>query len=821
MLRSRGVHRQLVWWGFVFGIGWAVLFGLTLAFPLPNPSQNFARIVVDEHGEPLRVFADHQGVWRYQVSIDEVSPAYLSALLNYEDRWFYRHRGVNPFALLRAAGQWLANGRLISGGSTITMQVARIISPHPRTVAGKALQMFRAVQLELSYSKQDILTLYLNSAPFGGTVEGVQAASYMYFGKSANQLSDAEAALLAVLPQSPTRLRPDRHPKRAQQARDKVLTRLQTFGVWSESRVSEAMMESVIAQRISAPKVAPLLARRAIQTYPQAPVIRTTLNKNLQKSIEQIVEDYTVSLSDKTSAAVLVLDNRTAEIKAYVGSAKFDDLHRFGHVDMVTANRSPGSTLKPFLYGLAIDEGLIHEQSLLLDVPSNFSGYRPENFHQGYSGPVSARQALQRSLNVPAVQVLQELGAQTFYAHLASAGLPLQLPKNAKPNLSLILGGGGASLEHLTAAFSALGRGGMVSQPIFVKSGEAVGEAVSAENTTEPLGLHSVGRPLLTPQSAWIVGEMLRGVALNSVHRKTVIASRSPRIAFKTGTSYGYRDAWVLASSQRYTFGVWVGRPDGTPSAENVGRQTAVPLLQRVLALFGEADLAPPKRPHGVTQGKVCWPLGGLQSLQKAEECHRPKRAWLAGGTAPATLREPLMAEWAGYRIPVKTDSDGYRVLPGCERMGELVASHLQHKNIAVWPQAVEPWLPQKWRRQTLLPPLASRCDSLEAGATNNLVLEGIREGAQYYPLAGTHPHSSHSLKLQVSLRGAASGSVEWFLDGRWLTSTERSAEAVAPFHQVTIGEPSSGSLSQGQHSLSVMDAAGRFLEVTFYVGEG
>lgn len=778
------VRLSLVWLS-IYCVGQLSLIVLCALLPLPerNDKHDFAKVVVDSRGEPLRVFADSNGVWRYQVALDDVSPLYIEALLTYEDRWFYWHRGVNPFALLRGAGQWVLNGRLISGGSTLSMQVARILEPHPRTFVGKARQMFRAIQLERTHSKQQILTLYLNYAPFGGPVEGVQAASYIYFGKPAKQLTHAEAALLAVLPQAPSRLRPDRYAQRAEQARNKVLARMQHFNVWSQQQVNEAKQEPVIARHISAPKTAPLLARRLIQQYPQQQVIHSTLDKNLQQALETIAQDYALTLPQKTSTAILVIDNHTMAVRAYVGSANFDDLTRYGHVDMITANRSPGSTLKPFLYGMAIDEGLIHEQSLLLDTPTDFAGYRPENFAQDFSGPVSTRQALQRSLNVPAVQVLDALGPQAFYARLASAGLTLKLPAEAAPNLSLILGGAAASLEDLTATFAAIGRGGVTRAPVYLQNQTPAPE-----------------RTLLSAASAWVVGDILRGVALNSAHRQTVIAANTPRIAFKTGTSYGYRDAWVLAASEHYTIGVWVGRPDGTPTAQNVGRENAVPLLRKTLALFSDAQLAPPKRPAGLSREIICWPLGGLKQLQSAAECLREKSAWLLDGAAPPTLREPLMAQWSSYKLTLAVNAKGEQVLPQCMSSAQTGAT--QNITLAVWPRVLEPWLPQKWRRAHLLPVLAANCKLAVRDTGQQLVLEGISNNAEYYPAPG-----QSNITLQPSVRGA-SGKVEWFVNGVWVAAT------VGNSHSLELAK-----LAVGKHTLSVMDAAGRFDEIVFYVG--
>ena len=346
----------------------------------------------------------------------------------------------------------------------MTQQVARLLHPRPRTLPGKARELLRALQLEWHLSKREILTLYLNHAPFGGTLEGVQAASYGYLGKSAADLSDAEAALLAVLPQAPSRLRPDRHPVRAQNARDKVLRRLRTCGVWSGERVDAAQDESVAALRLTQPRNAPLLARRLVRELPDAPVIQTTLHGPLQTALEDYLRDYVARYSGGVSAAVLVLDSATLDTLAYLGSADFLDDARAGHVDMVRAVRSPGSTLKPFIFGLAMDDGLIHSESLLVDAPRTRARYRPANFGGGFQGPVSAAESLRRSLNLPAVQVLEALGPGRFADRLNGAGVAMRVPGDGSPSLALALGGAGVRLEHLAGAFRALSSGGCRGQ---------------------------------------------------------------------------------------------------------------------------------------------------------------------------------------------------------------------------------------------------------------------------------------------------------------------------------------------------------------------
>lgn len=359
-------------------------------WPLPLPRDDQARVVLAEDGTPLWRFADANGVWRYPVQVSKVSPLYLDALLTYEDRWFFQHTGVNPLALGRAAWQNLSGGRVLSGGSTLSMQVARLLDPHERTLPGKLRQLWRTAQLEWHLSKPQILELYLNRAPFGGTLQGVAAASWAYLGKSPQQLTRSEAALLAVLPQAPSRLRPDRHPQRAQVARDKVLRRLAEYRVWPQTAVSEALQEPLLLAPRLEPSLAPLLARR-LNRPGSPPLIRTTIDVGLQRRLEDLLLGWRARLPDHTSAAVVVVETENMAVRAYLGSVDINDARRFGHVDMITAMRSPGSTLKPFLYGMAMDAGLIHSESLLQDVPRRFGDYRPGNFSQGFSGPVSAR----------------------------------------------------------------------------------------------------------------------------------------------------------------------------------------------------------------------------------------------------------------------------------------------------------------------------------------------------------------------------------------------------------------------------------------------
>jgi len=716
---------------------------------LPDKQQIFARVVTDRHGYPLRTFADSEGVWRYQVSLDQVSPRYVEALLGYEDRWFWHHPGVNPIAMMRAAWLNMRYGRLVSGGSTLTMQVARLLHPHPRTMTGKLQQVLRAFQLEWHLSKDQILTLYLNLAPFGGTRQGVQAASFAYLGKPADQLSDAEAALLAVLPQAPSRLRPDRYPDRAKAARDKVLNRLAEHSIWTRAEVADAMVEPVLALAPELPVVAPLLARRLIKEAPRRAVIGSTLDIALQQRVAGYVRQFSRRLPEQTSAAVLVVDNATAEVLVYVGSADFGSSERFGHVDMVQAWRSPGSTLKPFLYGMALDQGMIHTQSLLADVPRSWGTYRPENFSRGFSGPVSVTDALQRSLNVPVIDLLERYGPKRFVTELGNAGLPLTIP-GGSGNLAVILGGAGARLEQLVAAYRALANGGQVQALKF-----------TADEVLPP------GRYLFSPQSAWLVQQMLSDIRGTDQFNSSTLFRDKQRLAWKTGTSYGFRDAWAIGVSATYTIGVWVGRPDGTASPGQSGRNTAGRLLFAVADRLPDA-FTPIAQPEGVSEQPICWPSGRLASLDKAGHCHQRRNAWLIDGQAPPTWhsveqqanRSSVFSFWVD---PVT----GKRVAPECPVAGQ------RRQSVALWPQMLEPWLPASYRRSQQIPALADGC-GLSQSLASRFSIIGLEDGSRIRAAGASKVRPE--ISLQVS---GGEGRVSWYINGRFWRQIGASVTAV------------------------------------------
>jgi penicillin-binding protein 1C len=572
----------------IAGTAFAIIFFATAAFaawvvslgPLPlAQARHVSTTVVDRNGKLLRAYAMADGRWRLPVDAKTaVDPGYLKLLLAYEDRRFYSHAGVDPFALGRAALQFVTRGHIVSGGSTLTMQLARLMEPRrERSVYAKLRQMVRALEIERQLTKDQILDLYLALAPFGGNLEGVRAASIGYFGKEPKRLSLAEAALLVALPQSPENRRLDRHPDVARIARDRVLSRMVEDGRVSDEDAVQAKAVPVPRLRKPMPILAPHSADQAMAIVKDADVIALTLDSNLQKVLEALARDRATALGPNISIAIIAVDNESGDVLARIGSPDYFDDRRAGQVDMTRAVRSPGSTLKPFIYGLAFEDGFVHPESLIDDRPIRFGSYAPENFDMTFQGTVPVRKALQLSLNVPAIALLDRVGASRLSSRLKQAGANLVLPKDEAPGLAMGLGGVGVTLQDLVQLYSGLARLG---------STRPLRELVRAnDDQRDPLRL-------MDQVAAWQVGNVLIGTPPpeNGVHN---------RIAFKTGTSYGYRDAWSVGFDGRMTIGVWVGRPDGAPVPGLVGRTAAAPILFDAFARVGKLPAALPKPPKG------------------------------------------------------------------------------------------------------------------------------------------------------------------------------------------------------------------------------
>lgn len=583
-------------------------------------------VVLDAEGGVLRPFATPEGAWRLETRPDTVDPLYLRMLLLVEDRRHSWHPGVDPLAVARATGQALTHGRIISGASTLSMQAARLLEPSARTLAAKLAEAARALQLRWRLGADGVLSLYLSLAPFGGPLEGVRAASLAWFGKEPTHLSPAEAALLVALPQLPERLRPDRFPDAARAARAKVLDRSAAAGLIAADVAAAAKATPLPRRMLALPMRAPHLAERLVAGAPGGAAIPTTIDPALQRALEVLGRAHLARLEPGGDVAVLVLANKDRRLLAHLGSGDWQRRQ----LDLSRAVRSPGSTLKPFIYAVAFDDLSLHPGTQIADTPRRFGDWMPRNFDHGFHGMVTARDALQRSLNVPAVQVLERVGPARLAALLQQTGAALDLPAAAEPGLPLALGGVGIRLTDLAMLYAALGDGGRV-RPIVERLDQPA--AVAAALVGEP-----AARAVLTILED---SPMPDGIAGG-----TGIAGRR-RVAFKTGTSYGYRDAWTVGVSADYTVAVWVGRADAAPRPGEAGRQAAAPLMFRIF------DLLPP-------EGTRPAPAEPDHALFRAAP--PPALARLDGG-GPATLAaipsEPLRILFPPDGAEVEALADG------------------------------------------------------------------------------------------------------------------------------------------------------------------
>ncbi|WP_233636126.1 penicillin-binding protein 1C [Hymenobacter setariae] len=536
-------------------------------FPLPLAPQ-YSPLVLAHDGTVLHAYLNPTQKWRMKTELPEITPALQTAIIAKEDQYFRYHFGVNPVALVQAAGRNLLGHGRTTGASTITMQVARLLEPKERTFGNKLLEMLRATQLEAHYSKAEILQLYLNLVPYGSNIEGVKSAALLYFQQPPHYLSLAQTVTLAIIPNRPSGLVLGRNNDQILQERNRWLRYFGQEHLFPPQDIADALLEPLDARRHPAPTLAPHLARRLVQAQPGTPLIHSTLRPATQAKAEDLARNYVRRLATLgiSQAAVLVVNNRTHAVEAYVGSADFGDQGSSGQVDGVRAVRSPGSTLKPLLYGLALDRGLLTPKTVLPDVPTNFQGFRPENFDKHCQGEVTMERALTYSLNIPAVRVLSEVGVPAFTSTLRQAGFRQVARDAPRLGLSTILGGCGATLEELTGLYSALATKGRWTPPALTTTQGAVGASARP-------------RQLLSEASAYLLTDILAQRTRPDLPVDAASSRHLPRIAWKTGTSYGRRDAWSIGYNKDYTIGVWVGNFSGQGSPALTGADVASPLL--------------------------------------------------------------------------------------------------------------------------------------------------------------------------------------------------------------------------------------------------
>ena len=748
--------------------------------PLPST------VVMDRNGVWLRAFTSpDDDIWRLpETSLEAISPRLQTAMLTYEDQWFYHHWGINPVSIVSATVDNLKAGKIVRGGSTITMQLARLMEPKNRTLQNKFIEMFRALQLELTYTKSEILTFYFNMLPYGGNIVGSGAAARLYFNKPQSALSLGEAALLAAIPNSPERLRLDRFPERARKARKKVLLRMRDAGKISEQQLQEALQEPIPTERYPLPFKAPHLSRLLASKQPsftsqnaENQWIRTTIDQRYQDTAERILRERLRPLQGQgvSTGAVVILDTKSHEVLAMVGSHDFFDKASAGQVNGTLALRSPGSTLKPFIYALAIDKGLITPQTLLFDVPVDYAGYTPINYDEKFTGYVTAREALARSLNVPAVNLYAKMGKNHLFGFLRHAGIST-LSDREEYGLSLVLGGCGINLLELTNLYAGLANMGEFAPYKLIKSRDAVGE--KRKGTPPSTSAASPASRLLRPETSWIVTEMLTTLKRPDFPNSFEHTGTMPKVAWKTGTSYGHRDAWSIGYSPELTIGVWVGNFNGTGSPILSGSEAAAPILFALFtALSGEKAHQWFTEPANLKTRLVC----ALTGLPLSPHCLTSTSDVFIPGIS--AVRECHIHK--SIQVDIAT---GERLCSSC-RPGR----QFHEETIAVWPAEVATWLNANGFAVPQLPTHNADCTRPLAG-TQPIILSPARDTV--YHIRSNVPVEYQKIRLSGSVSGDTQ-EIFWFLNGELIFK----GQAVDPTFLTPVA---------GKHELTCIDGAGR-----------
>lgn len=721
-------------------------------FPIRLP-QDYSTLVYAADGSLLHAFLSPDEKWRMEFELDEITPQIKQAFIAKEDRFFYQHPGVNPFAAFRASLQNLLSGRRESGASTITMQAVRLIEPRPRTFVNKLIESVRAFQLEWHYGKEEILRLYLNRVPCGGNIEGIKAASHFYFGKPPVRLSLAEVTTLTIIPNRPSSLNPGKDPTALLGARNTWLRRFQQQDAFHPSEIEDALKEPLQISRKAKPNAAPHLSLRLHRSHPGQTQLHTNLEPAMQLAVENLAAAHVNHLKSEgvTNAAAIVIHNPTRKVVAYMGSNDFADSTHHGQVDGLQALRSPGSALKPMVYALATDQGLITPKRVLYDIPANFAGYQPENYDGGLRGPVSAEKALSWSLNIPAVRLLKDLTVDRMAETLSRTGFASIEKQTPQLGLSLALGGCGVTPEEMGGLYAMFASYGAYA-PLRYLEDDPVREPV----------------PILSPQSAWILAEMLTQTNRPDLPMSWKSSEDVPQIAWKTGTSYGRRDAWSIGYNPRFTVVVWVGRFSGEPVPSISGAETATPLLFKI---FREIDRQSRKewylQPPGIETHWVCAATG----LPPGELCNQLSLdLHLSNQRKPATCDHRVLVRISpdtseSYCMSCSPDF-GFAEIPFINASPELTA----------------------WYRSTAspiatIPPHNPHCERVFHGSGPRITS----------PVAGMEYWVSPSDSLKLALQAQVESDVRqvlWYLDDRLLGATPAGGVMFclpeSGFHKVT-----------------------------------
>ncbi len=750
-----------------------IIFDFLFPFPKDSLRRDPTVVVTDKDGNPIRFFLPKDEHWRLPVKLEDISPDLIEAVIASEDRWFHHHPGINPFAVIRALYTNIKAGKVVSGASTIPMQIARISNPKPRTLLSKLEEAFRALQLKWHFNDSQLVEIYLNITPYGGNIEGIGAASYFYLGKEPTALSPADVALLTVLPRSPTAYDPAVNPSEALRARNRVLMQLLKRGVFTASRVKEAMKEPVPTRRRNAPFNAPHFTQIAWDKYRDKDRIETTLDFSIQKVAEESARRRIGELRGQgiDNLAIVVIENKGRKLRAMIGSSDFFEKHYAGQVNNALARRSPGSALKPFLYAMALDRGLVIPATFMLDIPTDFSGYVPKNYDGVYRGRVTMREALIRSLNVPAARLLSEVGLDDFHKLLLEGGLTTLDRPVSQYGLPLILGSGEVTLLDLTNLYATLAQGG-IHYPVRITTNDTrdYEEKVLFSKEASYLitqTLTELGRPDM-PSPTW---ELTKDV---------------PQVAWKTGTSYGHRDAWAVGYSGKYTIGVWVGNPSGRGQKGISGGEHAAPLLFDLFRAI-EGNGAKPEKPVGLR-------LGTIEVCKESHLLPTPfcdERVLVT--YIPGRSRIPV----DNYSKQVFIDSETGEML-----LGDCIAIRPhQAKIINTYPPELVAWWRAEGRVITSVPPLSPFCKEVPPQLPPKIASP---DEATPYRMLLSMPIDYQKVQL-IARTSPEVERLYWYQDGKLVASTKPDARLFIP-------------LEAGIHRLVVVDSSGRSDSIIYSV---
>lgn len=740
---------------------------LDFLFPLSGLYPPYSSVYLDRSGRVLRIFLARDQMWRIRLQDDEVSPYLRQTVLLYEDRYFYYHPGINPVAVVRAAFVNLRAGRVKQGASTITMQVARLIQPKSRTLLNKMLEVFRAFQLEWHYSKDEILAMYFNMAPYGGNIVGAEAAAYIYFGKSNRQFSRGEAAILTLIPQNPLKNCPSHDPERIRTLRDQLLERLDRSGLITPEEKRESQSEPIPADKRRMPFMIPHLSNRLNRLQQNQDRVETTIDLDIQLTAQQILQSRLSPLLSQhiTNGAVVVIENISHHVMALVGSHDYFDRENQGQVNGANALRSPGSALKPFVYALALEQGFISPLSRIPDIPVSYGGYEPENYDGIYHGLVTTEEALSRSLNVPAVGLAAQVGYGNLYDFLKNAGLTSLNRSKDYYGLSLILGGCEVKLLELTNLYSGLANGGIFQEAVFVKNRPPTQSC-----------------KLLKPGTCYILSEILSQVRRPELPAVWESGVNLAKVAWKTGTSYGNKDAWSIGYTPRYTVGVWIGNFDGRGVSGMTGADMAGPVM---FDLINQLEKNTDKRwflpPDDVHIRQVCTKSG----MPRSEYCASTSQELYLPGISP----NHVCTVHKSYMIDQK---NGFRLCSHCRQNRAY-----DEKVFEEWPAEVAVWMERNGYRMDRIPEHWPHCSRIVGGSAP--VIRFPANNCQF------KIRPNVNLKYQRILLDASVSNqtrkIFWFLNGKLLF-------AGSPIEKF-FWEP-----RPGTHTLVCVDDEGRSSEI-------